>query len=182
MNFVHCLLLSTQPINRTWSLTCSWMQAWKSANLSTIKKHVFQLWYQYKHMYLIHMKEYAAPVTDNGGWPLVNESSWNKNRIAFQILTSFPCVEKYKISAALLYFATIHLREVSHQYPWLITGVFFYMHHIQCINRTYKSQTAVCVYMHCIYVYMYLHNKYTTWIYLSIYIFYNIRKNNKVIK
>ena len=114
----HCLLLSTQPINRTWSLTCSWMQAWKSANLSTIKKHVFQLWYQYKHMYLIHMKEYAAPVTDNGGWPLVNESSWNKNRIAFQILTSFPCVEKYKISAALLYFATIHLREVSHQYPW----------------------------------------------------------------
>ena len=57
MNFVHCLLLSTQPINRTWSLTCSWMQAWKSANLSTIKKHVFQLWYQYKHMYLIHMKE-----------------------------------------------------------------------------------------------------------------------------
>ena len=106
-------------------------------------------------MYLIHMKEYAAPVTDNGGWPLVNESSWNKNRIAFQILTSFPCVEKYKISAALLYFATIHLREVSHQYPWLITGVFFYMHHIQCINRTYKSQTAVCIVYICI-VYMYI--------------------------
>ena len=37
------------------------------------------------------------PVTDIGGWPLVNEScSEIRNRIAFKIWTAVPCVEKYK--------------------------------------------------------------------------------------
>ena len=69
-----------------------------------------------------------------------------KNRIAFKIWTAVPRVEKYKIGAALqiletirfilfrddiyeklVKYSTIHLREVRHQYPWLVTGIFFHM-------------------------------------------------------
>ena len=46
-----------------------------------------------------------------------------KNRIAFEIKIAVPRIEKYKIGAAdqiletLFYFVTIHLRDVSQQYP-----------------------------------------------------------------
>ena len=71
-----------------------------------------------------------------------------KNRIAFKIWTAVPRVEKYKIGAAAVQilettrfilfrddsftrsvkYATILLREVSHQYPWLVTDVFFHIY------------------------------------------------------
>ena len=55
----------------------------------------------------------------------MNRREIKKNRIAFKIWTAVPRVEKYKIGAAvqiletisaLFYFATIHIREVSHKY------------------------------------------------------------------
>ena len=51
-----------------------------------------------------------CPVTDIGGWPLVNESSRNekKNRIAFEIWNAIPRVEKYKIGAVAQILGTIH--------------------------------------------------------------------------
>ena len=70
-----------------------------------------------------------------------------KNGIAVEIWTEVHRVEKYKIGAAvqtletirfILFrdaslkdvsqiYATIHLRQVTHQYPWLVTGVFFHL-------------------------------------------------------
>ena len=75
------------------------------------------------------------PVTDIGGLPRVNESPWNKkNRIAFKIWTALKNIkslQRFRLSA-LFHFATIHLREVSHQYPWLVNGLFFHIY-ILCI-------------------------------------------------
>ena len=52
------------------------------------------------------------PATDIGGWPLVNESSRNnkkkQKRIAFKVWTAVPCVEKYKIGAAVQILEIIH--------------------------------------------------------------------------
>ena len=75
----------------------------------------------------------------------MNRRQIKKNRIAFKIWTAVPRVEKYKFGAAgqiletirfisFRYdsftgghsntYTTIHLRAVSHQYPWLVTGVY----------------------------------------------------------
>ena len=69
-----------------------------------------------------------------------------KNRIAFQIWTAVPRVENYNLRrgsdfrdyplysiSRLIYersvkYATIQLREVSHQYLWKVTGVFFHIY------------------------------------------------------
>ena len=80
-----------------------------------------------------------TPVTSHGYWWLTSRKLIVdiKNRIAFKICTAVPRVEKYKIGAAVqilrhypLYYisrrlicersvkyATIHVQEVSHQYP-----------------------------------------------------------------
>ena len=70
-----------------------------------------------------------------------------KNRITGKIWAAVRRVEKYKIGAAVqiletlrfilfrddsfrsgpVNYATIHLREVCHQYSWLVTGVFFHI-------------------------------------------------------
>ena len=72
--------------------------------------------------------------------PLVNESSRNKlKRIVPKIWTAalrrFYIFQREGLRFIILklsvfvffYFVTIRLREVSHQYPWLVTGVFFHM-------------------------------------------------------
>ena len=86
-----------------------------------------------------------TPVSSHGYLWLTSRkwivAKWKKNRIAFEIWTAIPRVEKYKIGAAVqileiirlffyersIKYAKIRLREVSHQYPWMVTGVFFHM-------------------------------------------------------
>ena len=70
-------------------------------------------------------------------WSLVKESSWNKiKQIVPKICSAAPILyfstrgTAVQIWKAIRFFsfATIHLREVRHQYPWLVTGVFFHMY------------------------------------------------------
>ena len=76
------------------------------------------------------------PVMDICDWPLVNESSWNRiNREVYKIWTAALILyfstqgSAVQILMAIIFFlsATIHLREVSYQYLWLVTGVFFHI-------------------------------------------------------
>ena len=81
------------------------------------------------------------PVTDIGCWPLVNESSRHKkNRIACKIFfNERDCGSDFKgypLLFCFFYFATIHLREVSNQYLWLVTGVFFHLLLRMCLPRS----------------------------------------------
>ena len=69
--------------------------------------------------------------------PLINESARNIiKRILSKIRTAAPilyfstrgtAVQILKAFRFFLLRDTIHLREVSHQYPWLVTGVFFHI-------------------------------------------------------
>ena len=81
--------------------------------------------------YCIYERIRQWPVTDIGGWPLVNESShiWRTSSkwIVAKYLNRFTDFIFFNTrdwgsdfkDYSVFYFETIHLREVSHQYPWL---------------------------------------------------------------
>ena len=76
-------------------------------------------------------------------WPLVNESSRNKiNRCTdFIFFNARDCGSGFK-GYPVSYFATIRLREVRHQYPWLVTVVFFHMLVHQTFEHMFHFESA----------------------------------------
>ena len=81
-------------------------------------------------------------------WPLVNESSRNKiKRIISKIWTVATILLFFstrgifvRIFKAIFNYATIHLREVSQRYPWLVTGVFFHSYIYKQFQHNFQSE------------------------------------------
>ena len=67
----------------------------------------------------------------------------------FIIFNARDCGSDFK-GYPVFYFATIHLREVSHQYPRLGTGVFFHVH----TNMKLVFVISLHIHLHCILYHM----------------------------